>query len=237
MIFGIITLFPKMFNAITNYGIVGKAISKKIVQIKIWNPRNFSDNKYRSVDSPPYGGGSGMLMKAKPLISSILEAKLYLGKNTKVLYLSPQGKKLKQNNILYLSKTKKLILVCGRYKGIDERIIDLLIDEEWSVGDYILSGGELPAMILIDSITRLIPGVLKNTHSLIEDSFVSGLLDCPHYTKPYVLENKTVPKVLLSGNHKKIKNWKLQQSLGRTWLRRPDLLKKIFLNKEKKNFY
>ncbi|MBK4765253.1 MAG: tRNA (guanosine(37)-N1)-methyltransferase TrmD [Pantoea sp. Brub] len=227
---GIISLFPEMFNIINKYGIISRGISKGLLNIKIWNPRDFTSNKYKNVDDRPYGGGSGMLLMFQPLKDAIFAAKAELGNETKVIYLSPQGHKLDQQGILKLVQYTKIILVCGRYKGIDERIIETEIDEEWSIGDYIVSGGELPAMVIIDSISRHIPGVLGHKNSIKEDSFFNGLLDCPQYTRPNFLEGKSVPQVLLSGKHFDIQQWRLKQSLGRTWLRRPDLLNKIILS-------
>ncbi|CRK85681.1 tRNA (guanine-N(1)-)-methyltransferase [Candidatus Providencia siddallii] len=234
MFIDIISLFPEMFRAITNYGITGKAVKNKLLVIKHWNPRNFAKNKYKNVDARPYGGGPGMLMMGQPLKNAINSAKTNLGIKTKVVYLSPQGKKLNQNGVHELVKNKKIILVCGRYKGIDDRFIQTEIDEEWSIGDYILSGGELAAMVLIDAISRFIPGTLNHKHSAKKDSFSNGLLDCPHYTRPKILNGIAVPFVILSGNHLKINIWRMKQSLGRTWLKRPELLKKLCLTNNQK---
>jgi tRNA (guanine37-N1)-methyltransferase len=244
MYFSIITIFPEMFHAITDYGIVGKAIKKKIINIKILNLRDFSRNKYKSVDDRPYGGGPGMLMSVEPLYLAIQYAKSTLKKST-VIYLTPQGKKLEQNHISKLIEKKKIIFICGRYDGIDQRIIDNQVNEEWSIGNYIITGGELAAMIMIDSISRLIPGVIKKKQSIEDDSFSKNLLDYPSYTRPKKIYNMSVPTVLLSGNHEKIRLWRLKQSLGKTWIKRPDLLKKLtheekklldeFKNKREKN--
>ncbi|WAI11591.1 MAG: tRNA (guanosine(37)-N1)-methyltransferase TrmD [Buchnera aphidicola (Macrosiphum albifrons)] len=228
--FNIITIFPEMFSAIINYGIIGQAIKKKIININFLNPRNFSKNKYKSVDDRPYGGGPGMLMSVEPLYLAIQEAKSRL-KNATVIYLSPQGKELEQNNIEELIAKKQIIFICGRYEGIDQRIIDNQVDEEWSIGSYILTGGELAAMVMIDSISRLIPGVIKKK-SIEEDSFSNNLLDYPSYTRPEIIKNMSVPKILLSGNHDQIRIWRLKQSLGKTWIKRPDLLKKKKLTEE-----
>ncbi|HMI77026.1 MAG TPA: tRNA (guanosine(37)-N1)-methyltransferase TrmD [Buchnera sp. (in: enterobacteria)] len=230
----IISIFPEMFVAITNYGIISQAIKKRLIKINIWNPRNYTYNQHHKVDDRPYGGGPGMLMKAEPLITTIKKIKKLVKKNTKVIYLSPQGKKINQRIVMQLAKTSNLILICGRYKGIDERVIDSEIDEEWSIGDYIVSGGELPAMILIDALSRIIPGVLGSYQSLQEDSFSNGLLDCPQYTRPLLIKNMFVPPILLSGNHEKIKKWKLKESLKRTWIKRPDILHKLKLTVEQK---
>ncbi|CAL4326454.1 tRNA (guanine-N(1)-)-methyltransferase [Buchnera aphidicola (Brachycaudus tragopogonis)] len=231
MWFKIITIFPEMFNAITNYGITSRAIKKRIINIDFLNPRNFTKNKYKSIDDRPYGGGPGMIMSAEPLYQSIQHAKSEL-KNATVIYLSPQGKLLKQNCIEQLIKKKQIIFICGRYEGIDQRIIDSQVNEEWSIGNYILTGGELAAMIMIDSISRFIPGVIKKKQSIENESFSKNLLDHPHYTRPKKIHNMSVPEVLLSGNHSEIRLWRLKQSLGKTWTKRPDLLKKHILNKE-----
>lgn len=231
---GVITLFPEMFFAITKFGIISRAVKKKILNINFWNPRNYVFNKKKSVDDRPYGSSVGMLMKPEPLFFAIKNAKLKIGEDSKVIYLTPQGKKFDQRSAYRFFKKKKLILVCGRYEGIDERIIKSEIHEEWSIGDYILSGGELAAMVLIDSIVRIIPGVLGCINSLKDDSFSDGLLEYPHYTRPKVFNNMRVPSVLLSGNHLLIKRWKKKQSLGRTWKKRPDLFNKLILSKEQK---
>ncbi|PLK58531.1 tRNA (guanosine(37)-N1)-methyltransferase TrmD [Candidatus Palibaumannia cicadellinicola] len=229
---GFISLFPEMFRAVTDYGVTGRAVKNGLLHVQCWSPREFAYDRYRTVDDRPYGGGPGMLLMMQPLLDAIHEAKKKAGKGVKVLYLSPQGRKLDQPGVYELAAKPKLILVCGRYKGIDERLITTEIDEEWSIGDYILSGGELAAMTLIDSITRLIPGVLSHETSVTSDSFAEGLLDCPHYTRPEVLGGIEVPPVLLSGNHAEIRRWRLKQSLGRTWLRRPELLEQLSLTDE-----
>ncbi|QCI18559.1 tRNA (guanosine(37)-N1)-methyltransferase TrmD [Buchnera aphidicola (Aphis nasturtii)] len=231
--FYIITIFPEMFTAISNYGVTGKAIQKKIIDLSFLNPRDFTEHKYKSIDDRPYGGGPGMLMSVKPLYLSIKHAKSLL-QDAIVIYLSPQGVKLNQNNIFQLIQRKKIIFVCGRYEGIDERIIDSLIDEEWSIGDYIISGGELAAMVMIDAISRFIPGVINTKKSLEKESFYDNLLDYPHYTRPKKIYNMTVPKILLSGNHDKIRLWRLKKSLEKTLEKRPDLLEKKILQKEEK---
>ncbi|MXP67776.1 tRNA (guanosine(37)-N1)-methyltransferase TrmD [Pantoea sp. Aalb] len=229
---GIISLFPEMFQAIIKYGVIGKGIKNGLLNIERWNPRDFTYDDYRKVDDRPYGGGPGMVMMVQPLCDAIHAAKKVAGKNVKTIYLSPQGKKLNQKKVLELVSLKKIILVCGRYKGIDERVICAEIDEELSVGDYVLSGGELPAMTLIDSMARFIPGVLGKQSSVYEDSFIEGLLDCAYYTRPQILKGQQVPKSLLSGNHAKISRWRLKNSLGRTWLRRPEFLEALILTKE-----
>ncbi|MBC9130163.1 tRNA (guanosine(37)-N1)-methyltransferase TrmD [Frischella sp. Ac48] len=229
---GIISLFPEMFQAITEYGVTSRAVKNNLLEVKYWNPRDFAYDKHKTVDDRPYGGGPGMLMMVQPLRDAIRAAKAQLGEDSKVIYLSPQGRKLEQNGVYELSKQTKMILICGRYEGIDERIIQSEIDEEWSIGDYVLSGGELPAMVMIDSIARFIPGVLNHESSAEEDSFANGLLDCPHYTRPEVLDGMAVPDVLMSGHHEEIRRWRLKQSLGRTWLRREDLLLNLALTDE-----
>ncbi|MGL9721217.1 tRNA (guanosine(37)-N1)-methyltransferase TrmD [Symbiopectobacterium sp.] len=229
---GVISLFPEMFRAVVDYGVTGRAVKNGLLNVTCWNPRDFTYDRHRTVDDRPYGGGPGMLMMVQPLRDAIHEAKAAAGDGARVIYLSPQGRKLDQQGVRQLATHQKLILVCGRYEGIDERVIRTEIDEEWSIGDYVLSGGELPAMVLIDSVSRFIPGVLGHESSAEEDSFADGLLDCPHFTRPEVLEGVEVPPVLLSGNHAEIRRWRLKQSLGRTWLRRPELLKSLALTDE-----
>lgn len=221
-----------MFQAITSYGVTGRAVKNGLLTVEYWNPRDFAHDKHKTVDDRPYGGGPGMLMMVQPLRDAIHAAKAVAGEDTKVIYLSPQGRKLDQQGVCELSHNQKLILICGRYEGIDERVIQTEIDEEWSIGDYVLSGGELPAMTMIDALARFIPGVLNHQSSAEEDSFVNGLLDCPHYTRPEVLDGMAVPDVLMSGHHEAIRRWRLKQSLGRTWLRREDLLENLALTDE-----
>jgi len=229
---GVITLFPEMFRAVTDFGVTGRAVKNGLLELQTWNPRDFTHDKHKTVDDRPYGGGPGMLMMVQPLRDAIHAAKAAAGEGVKVIYLSPQGRKLTQQGVEELAKSSSLILVCGRYEGVDERIIQTEVDEEWSIGDYVLSGGELPAMALIDSVSRLVPGVLGKQASAEQDSFSDGLLDCPHYTRPETLDGLVVPAVLLSGNHEHIRRWRLQQSLGRTLLRRPDLLENLALTDE-----
>lgn len=231
---GVITLFPKMFKAITEFGVTSRAIKHELLQLHCWNPRDFTHDKHKTVDDRPYGGGPGMLMMVQPLRDAIQAAKAEAGDDAKVIYLSPQGRKLNQAGVEQLAKNQKMILVCGRYEGIDERVIETEIDEEWSIGDYVLTGGELPAMTLIDAVARFVPGVLGKQASAEEDSFVDGLLDCPHYTRPEVLDGLVVPPVLMSGNHEEIRKWRLKQSLQRTWLRRPELLEGLALTDEQR---
>jgi tRNA (guanine37-N1)-methyltransferase len=227
---GVISLFPEMFTAL-NYGITGRAIETGLLQIKLWNPREFSHNKHRRVDDRPYGGGPGMVLQVQPLQDAIRCAKKQQP-TAKVLYLSPQGKKLDQSAVIELAQNSALILVNGRYEGVDERLILSEVEEEWSIGDYILSGGELAAMVLLDAVTRCLPGALGNSVSASEESFVENRLDFPHYTRPFKLQDLSVPEVLKSGDHKQIARWRLKQSLGRTWQRRPELLKNQNLTAE-----
>ncbi|WP_439239526.1 tRNA (guanosine(37)-N1)-methyltransferase TrmD [Lonepinella sp. BR2919] len=240
MFIGIVTLFPDMFKAITEFGVTGRAVKQHLLDVQCVNPRDFTWDKHHTVDDRPYGGGPGMLMMVQPLRDAIHQAKQQAkahhksGHKAKVIYLSPQGRKLDQAGVKELAQNEQLILVCGRYEGIDERLIQTEIDEEWSIGDYVLTGGELPAMTLIDAVARFIPGVLGKQASAEEDSFATGLLDCPHYTRPEVLDGLTVPPILMSGHHEEIRKWRLKQSLERTWLRRPELLEKLALTDEQK---
>lgn len=232
MWFGVVTLFPEMLQALTEQGVSGRAVKQDKVSVACWNPRDFTHDKHQTVDDRPYGGGPGMLMKVQPLRDAIHAAKAAAGEGAKVIYMSPQGRKLDQQGVLELVQQEKLILVAGRYEGIDERLIDDEIDEEWSIGDFVLSGGELAAMTLMDAVIRLVPGVLGHEQSAQQDSFMEGLLDCPHYTRPEDYDGQLVPEVLLSGNHEKIRQWRLKQALGRTWQRRPDLLAALELTTE-----
>jgi len=235
---GVVSLFPEMFDALTQQGVVGRAVEKQRIALEFWNPRDYATDRHRSVDDRPYGGGPGMLMKVDTLRAAIFAARERAQKATgqvpTVIYLSPQGRKLDQQGVQALASAGPLVVVAGRYEGIDERVVESDIDEEWSIGDYVLSGGELPAMVLIDAAARLIPGVLGHQDSAVEDSFNDGLLDCPHYTRPEIIDGRQVPDVLLSGNHAAIKRWRLKQSLGRTWQRRPDLLEGRSLDAEQR---
>lgn len=232
MWFGVITLFPPMFDALTQYGVSGRAVKQGKVEVECWNPRDFTHDKYQTVDDRPYGGGPGMLMKVQPLEDALAAARAKAPGPAKVIYLSPQGRRLDQQGALELAQEPNLILLAGRYEGIDERVIDREVDEEWSIGDFVLSGGEMAAMTLMDSVIRLLPNVLGHDQSAQQDSFMEGLLDCPHYTRPEEYHGQQVPAVLLSGNHEKIRQWRLQQSLIRTWKRRPDLLAALDLTTE-----
>ena len=219
----VITLFPELVKGVVAEGVVGRAHKRGLVHLECVNPRDFAEDVHRTVDDRPYGGGPGMVMRADCLVKAIRQQRLK-AKNTRTIYLSPQGMPLTQSMLAELSAQTDLVLVCGRYEGIDERIVDLEIDEEWSIGDYVLSGGELAAMVVIDGVTRLLPEVLGHDESAVEDSFSTGLLDHPHFTRPEVFEGLEVPNVLLSGDHQRIKKWRRQQALGRTQQRRPDLL-------------
>lgn len=232
MWFGVVTLFPEMFSSFIEQGVTGRAVKKGTVQTEFWNPRDFTTDKHHTVDDRPYGGGPGMLMKVQPLRDAIAAAKAAAGEGAKVAYLSPIGRKLDQQAVRELAQRDKLILVAGRYEGIDERVIEADIDEQWSIGDFVLSGGELAAMVMIDALTRWVPGVLGHEDSAQQDSFAEGLLDCQHYTRPEILDGQQVPEVLLGGNHELIRRWRLQQSLGRTWIHRPDLIEQAELDTE-----
>jgi tRNA (guanine37-N1)-methyltransferase len=233
----LVTLFPDMFSTVFELGVLGKAVQNGLISLNFWNPRDFAHDRHRTVDDRPYGGGPGMLMKVQPLQDAIQSAKCQLknGSRYRTIYLSPQGVKLDHAKVQALAQYEALILVSGRYEGVDQRLIDAEIDEEISIGDYVLSGGELASMVLVDAVARLIPGVLGDSASAEEDSFVNGLLDYPHYTRPEEIDGKYVPEVLISGDHKKIRRWRLKQSLGRTWLRRPELLKCQTLNVEQQS--
>ena len=224
MKFDIITLFPEMFSAIKEEGVIARAMKKSLISINTWQLRDFSSNNYKNVDEKPYGGGAGMVLQVKPIRDCISKIK-QSSPNTKVIYLSPQGKKLDQNLVEELATFESITMLCGRYEGIDERVIENDIDFEISIGDYVISGGELAAMVVIDAISRRLPGVLGNEVSL-KDSFTDNVLDCPHYTRPEVIDNQAVPEVLLSGNQAKIDAWRLEQSIKKTKQKRPDLLVK-----------
>lgn len=227
MRFDVITLFPDWVTSVTENGVVRKAAEKGLVSVKCTNPRDYATDVHRTVDDRPYGGGPGMVMKADCLLTAIRDVRAV--NKGKLIYLSPQGQRLTQAAIKKLSAEENLILLCGRYEGIDERIIQLEVDAEYSIGDYVLSGGELGAMVLIDSVSRLLPGVLGHNASADQDSFSDGLLDCPHYTRPDIIEGKAVPAVLKSGDHAAIAKWRRKQALGITWVKRPDLLEQRIL--------
>ncbi len=230
--FDVITLFPEMFAALTASGITRRALERGLWQLTCWNPRQWTEDAHRTVDDRPYGGGPGMVMMASPLEQAIAAAKVGAGGTAKVIYLSPQGARIGQERVAQLAAGDGAILLCGRYEGIDERVIERCVDEELSLGDFVLSGGELAAMALMDACIRQLPGALNDDLSAVEDSFVAGLLDCPHFTRPELHEGMRVPEVLLSGNHEAIRRWRLKQALGRTWQRRPDLIKARVLSSE-----
>ena len=238
--FDVVTLFPEMFAALTASGITRRALERGLWQIECWNPRQWTQDVHRTVDDRPYGGGPGMVMMASPLEQAISAAKaaaeattkVGAGGTAKVIYLSPQGARIDQRRVAELAASDGAILLCGRYEGIDERLIERCVDEELSLGDFVVSGGELAAMALMDACIRQLPGALNDEASAAEDSFAAGLLDCPHYTRPEVYEGCAVPDVLLSGNHERIRRWRLKQALGRTWQRRPDLLETRALSSE-----
>ena len=233
MRFDIVSLFPEMVKDAAGYGVTGKAIDNGLVDLAVWNPRDFTHDRHKTVDDRPYGGGPGMVMKYQPLLDAVNAAKLEVHTDLRrVICLSPQGKLISQQLLQEVSESEQVILIAGRYEGIDERFIEHVCDEEWSLGDYVISGGELAALIIVDAVTRLIPGVLGDEDSAKQDSHYDGLLDCPHYTRPERSELGDVPGVLMGGNHATIRRWRIKQSLGRTWLRRPDLLEKIQLTAE-----
>jgi tRNA (guanine37-N1)-methyltransferase len=227
----VVTLFPELIRAQAAFGIQGRAVARGLVELVTWNPRDYTLDRHGSVDDKPYGGGPGMVMQVQPLRAAIQAAKS-AGPDTPVIYLSPQGDRFTQDTARRLAGRKRLVLLAGRYEGIDERLIDMEVDEEISIGDYVLSGGELPVLVVMDAITRLLPGALGDADSALEDSFMDGLLDYPHYTRPEQIENRQVPQVLLSGNHAAINRWRRKQALGRTRLRRPDLLVAMALDDE-----
>jgi tRNA (guanine37-N1)-methyltransferase len=230
----VVTLFPDMVKGVLDYSIPARAAKQGLFALSVHDPREHTHDKHRTVDDKPYGGGPGMLMKVQPLRDAIGEAKQSAGSDAYVVYLSPQGKRLEQQDVERLSAKRKLVMVAGRYEGIDERVIESDIDEEVSIGDYVLSGGELAAAVLIDAMVRTLPGALGDADSAEQDSFKNGLLDHPHYTRPEEIGGQAVPEVLLSGDHAAIQRWRLKQALGRTWLRRPDLLEQVELNSEQR---
>ncbi len=227
----VVTLFPEMIRAGAGYGIQGRAIQRGLLELGTWNPRDYSEDRHGAVDDRSYGGGPGMVMQVQPLRAAIRAARS-AGVAAPVIFLSPQGRRFDQQKALELAGLERLILVAGRYEGIDERIIDMEVDEELSIGDYVLSGGELPVLVIMDAVMRLLPGALGDEGSAQHDSFMDGLLDYPHYTRPEEAEGKRVPDVLLGGNHRSIDRWRRKQALGRTWQRRPDLLEALQLDAE-----
>ena len=235
MRFDVVTLFPEMVSTAIGYGVTGRAIERGLVSLSTWNPREYTHDRHKTVDDRPYGGGPGMVMKYQPLHDAVNDAKQAGARAAKVVYLSPQGKPVTQALLAEACNLSQLILVAGRYEGIDERFVELDCDDEWSIGDYVISGGELAALIVIDAVTRLLPGVLGDDDSAKQDSHSDGLLDCPHFTRPEQIDGHSVPAVLLGGNHGDIERWRMKQSLGRTRQRRPDLLEKKNLSPEQEN--
>lgn len=221
---GVVSLFPEMFSPIRDYGVCGRAFDEGLATLDVWNPRDFATDRHRSVDDRPYGGGPGMVMTAPPVTQALRKAKDELGRETPCLYLSPQGRRLDQAFVQSLAGLPAVLMLAGRYEGVDERAIEAEVDCEVSLGDFVLSGGEIAAMALADAILRLLPGTLGDAESARQDSFSDGLLDFAHYTRPERFEGSTVPEVLLSGDHEKVRLWRLKQALGRTWLRRPELM-------------
>ncbi len=231
MRFDVITLFPELFEIATRHGVTGRAVQRGLVELTLRNPREYTHDRHRTVDDRPYGGGPGMVMMVQPLRDAIHAARTQ-APDSRVIYLSPQGRRLDQAGAAELAARPGVILVAGRYEGVDQRLIDREVDEEWSIGDYVLSGGELAAMVMMDAVIRLLPGVLGHEQSAAQDSFAAGLLDHPHYTRPEEYEGVAVPPVLLQGDHAAIRRWRLKQALGRTWLERPDLLRDRTLTPE-----
>ena len=231
MRFDVLTLFPELFDPFMKVGVTRRAYATRQVDVRLWPLRDFADDNYRRVDDRPYGGGPGMVMLAEPLEKAIGAARANQP-GAKVICLSPQGRPLSHERVLELAQEAGAILLCGRYEGIDERLVGRCVDEEISLGDFVLSGGEIAAMALIDAVVRQLPGALNDADSAVEDSFAAGLLDCPHYTRPEVYQGLPVPPVLLSGHHAEIRRWRLKQALGRTWLRRPELIERRQLSQE-----
>ncbi|MFT4634289.1 MAG: tRNA (guanine37-N1)-methyltransferase [Arenicella sp.] len=225
----VVSIFPDMFSAITEHGVIGRAIKQNVLSLTLHNPRDFTDDKHNTVDGRPYGGGPGMVMMPEPMVKVIEAAKSQAKAGAKVVYLSPQGKRFDHAAAKEFAERDSVVFLAGRYEGIDERVLEHHVDEEWSIGDFVLSGGELPAMVMIDAIARLLPDSLGNSESAEQDSFAQGILDCPHYARPETYAGQKVPDVLLSGNHKAIAKWREQQALGRTWDRRPELLEELEL--------
>ncbi len=232
--FEVVTLFPDLIRGALEAGVTGRAVTRGLVSVGLQSPRDYATDAHRTVDDRPYGGGPGMVMRIEPLRSAIRAARVSAPAGSPAVYLSAQGRRFDQRCAVEFSQQPGLVLVAGRYEGVDERLIELEIDQELSVGDYVLSGGELPALTVIDVVTRLLPGVLGDAQSAEQDSFVAGLLDWPHYTRPEDFEGRVVPPVLVNGNHAEIRRWRLKQALGRTWQRRPELLERIELSSEQR---
>ncbi len=232
----VVTLFPEMLDALLAFGVTGRAVQRGLLKVQGWNPRDYTSDRHRSVDDRPFGGGPGMVMKVGPLRAAIRAARAAAGPQAQVIFLSPQGKRFEQQDAQRLAASAATVLVAGRYEGVDERVIETEVDEELSIGDYVLSGGELAALVIIDALVRLLPGALNDAESAAEDSFMHGLLDYPHYTRPEDVDGRRVPPVLMSGDHAAIRRWRRQQALGRTWLRRPELLEKLELSADERSW-
>ena len=230
----VVTLFPEMVATVARYGVTARAVERGLLELDCRNPRDYTRDRHRSVDDRPYGGGPGMVMRYEPVRAAIVAARDAVGRPSRTIHLSPQGRRIEQRDVRGLAGGPALVVLCGRYEGVDERLIETEVDEELSLGDYVLSGGELAAMVLIDAMTRLIPGALGHEDSAGSDSFSDGLLDCPHFTRPETVAGRRVPEVLTSGNHGAIRRWRLKQALGRTWERRPDLLRARALDAEER---
>ncbi len=230
----VVTLFPDLVKRISEFGVTGRAVENGLVDLRTWNPRDYAGDRHRTVDDRPYGGGPGMVMKVEPLRDAIRDAKASEDLQREVVFLSPQGEAFTQDLAKEFVATPGLVLVAGRYEGVDERLVEMEVDREVSLGDFVMSGGEIAALAIIDAVTRLLPGALGDDDSAAEDSFMHGLLDFPHYTRPEIVDGKRVPEVLLNGNHEAIRRWRLKHALGRTWLRRPDLIKMDLLDQEQK---
>ena len=230
----VVTLFPEMVMAVARYGVAARAAERGLLELDCWNPRNYAPDRHRRVDDRPYGGGPGMVMMYEPVRAAITAARGAVGGASRTIHLSPQGRRVEQRDIRDLAQGPALVMLCGRYEGVDERVVETEVDEELSLGDYVLSGGELAAMVVIDAMTRLIPGALGHEDSAGADSFSNGLLDCPHFTRPETVAGRQVPEVLLSGDHGAVRRWRLKQALGRTWERRPDLLRGRALDPEER---
>ncbi len=230
----VITIFPPMFGALTDYGIVRRAVEKRLLDFSAVDLWDYGEGDYRQLDDRPFGGGPGMVMLAEPIINCVSDLRQTMQGDVPVICLSPQGRRISHQDICRFANMRQLILLCGRYEGIDQRALDIIDAQEWSIGDYVLTGGELASMVLIDAIVRQIPGALGNQHSKNQESFANGLLECVHFTRPQSVRGHAVPSVLVSGDHQAIRYWRLKQSMGRTWLRRPDLLKKLELNEEQR---
>ncbi len=232
MIINVITIFPDIIDSFKETGFIKRAIEKNILSINVINLRDFSVNKHKKVDDKPFGGGPGMVLQYEPIKEALLSIENKSNEKQRIIYLSPQGKALTQKKFDFLSKQKNITLLCGRYEGVDQRVLDHLVDEEISLGDYVISGGEVPSMVIMEGVCRLLEGAIDDEESIKQDSFQENLLDHPHYTRPEVINDKRVPEVLLKGNHLEINKWRRKQALGVTWRKRPELLKKVKLSKE-----